>query len=67
VSSSWEMGEHFPTGPGTVPANLPDVELIWVTCGWCWGQRQTWHDSGMGYVAEACPACMGLGETGRQK
>jgi hypothetical protein len=63
VSSSWEMGEHFPTGPGTIPASLPDVELIWVTCGWCLGQRR-YVEAGAIYV---CPTCMGLGEIARQK
>jgi uncharacterized Fe-S cluster-containing radical SAM superfamily protein len=62
MSSSYEMGEHFPSrDAGTLTA---DPTVLWVTCGWCWGQRQTWEWNKRAecLTPTTCPTCLGLGE-----
>lgn len=59
MSSSYEMGEHFPErGAGTIPAAPPIDEVIWVACSWCAGQRRYIRE---GFVY-TCHRCMGIGE-----
>ena len=65
MASSHGMDEHFPaSSAGTIPAAPPELIAIWVTCGYCWGQRRQYiQDDDARWYGRACPACNGLGET----
>jgi hypothetical protein len=65
VSSSYSMGEHFPErSAGTIAHTPTEPAVLWVTCGYCAGQRQTWtwNKRAECYVPAQCPTCLGLGE-----
>jgi hypothetical protein len=61
MSSSYEMGEHFPSRDAGTLTSLPDVTVIWVPCGWCWSQRREFIQTDEGWHWRPCTRCMGIG------